>query len=50
LEGSYSAAICLFMAQTFDNSKDLSKETHVLRAIRWGISAWEEEAAAVDAC
>ena len=28
-----------FMAQTFDQEKDLSKEMHVLRAIRWGISA-----------
>ena len=31
------------MAQTFDNGKDLSKEMHVLRAIRWGISAWEND-------
>ena len=30
-----------FIAQTFDDNKDLSKEMHVLRAIRWGISAWE---------
>jgi hypothetical protein len=29
------------MAQTFDSGKDLSREMHVLRAIRWGISASE---------
>lgn len=33
----------MFMAQTFDQGKDLSKEMHVLRAIRWGISAWEND-------
>lgn len=31
----------MFMAKTFDSGKDLSKEMHVLRAIRWGIEAWE---------
>jgi hypothetical protein len=31
----------MFMAQTFDSGKDLSREMHILRAIRWGISAWE---------
>jgi len=31
----------IFMARTFDEGKDLSKEMSVLRAIRWGISAWE---------
>ncbi len=29
----------MFMAKTFDQGKDLSKEMYVLRAIRWGISA-----------
>ena len=29
----------IFMAQTFDSGEDLSREMHVLRAIRWGISA-----------
>jgi hypothetical protein len=29
------------MAQIFDSRKDLSKEMHVLKAIRWGILAWE---------
>ena len=33
----------IFMAQTFDQGKDLSKEMHVLRAIRWGITAWEND-------
>jgi hypothetical protein len=33
----------MFMARTFDEGKDLSKEMHVLRAIRWGISAWEND-------
>jgi hypothetical protein len=33
----------MFMACTFDQGKDLSKEMHVLRAIRWGISAWEND-------
>jgi hypothetical protein len=33
----------MFMAQTFDSGKDLSREMHVLRAIRWGISAWEND-------
>jgi hypothetical protein len=33
----------IFMARTFDEGKDLSKEMHVLRAIRWGISAWEND-------
>lgn len=33
----------MFMVQTFDNGKDLSKEMHVLKAIRWGISAWEND-------
>jgi hypothetical protein len=28
----------IFMAKTFDDGKDFSKEMHVLRAIRWGIS------------
>lgn len=32
-----------FMAKTFDDGKDLSKEMHVLRAIRWGISCWEND-------
>jgi hypothetical protein len=32
-----------FMARTFDEGSDLSKEMHVLRAIRWGISAWEND-------
>ena len=32
-----------FMADTFDAGKDLSKEMHVLRAIRWGISALEQD-------
>ena len=31
----------MFMAQTFDLGRDFSKEMNVLRAIRWGISAWE---------
>jgi hypothetical protein len=33
----------MFMAKTFDEGKDLSKEMHILRAIRWGISAWEND-------
>jgi hypothetical protein len=33
----------IFMAKTFDEGKDLSKEMHVLRAIRWGVSAWEND-------
>ena len=33
----------MFMAQIFDDGKDLSKEMHVLKAIRWGISAWEND-------
>ena len=33
----------MFIAQTFDSGKELSKEMHVLRAIRWGISAWEND-------
>jgi hypothetical protein len=33
----------MFMAKTFDQGKDLSKEIHVLRAVRWGISAWEND-------
>ena len=33
----------MFMAQTFDQGRDLSKEMHVLRAIRCGISAWEND-------
>ena len=33
----------MFMAQTFDLGRDLSKEMNVLRAIRWGISAWEND-------
>jgi hypothetical protein len=33
----------IFMAKTFDEGKDLSKEMHVLQAIRWGISAWEND-------
>lgn len=31
----------MFMAKTFDEGKNLSAEMHVLRAIRWGIQAWE---------
>lgn len=31
----------MFMAKTFDEGKNLSEEMHVLRAIRWGIQAWE---------
>jgi DDE superfamily endonuclease len=30
-----------FMAKTFDEGKNLSEEMHVLRAIRWGVQAWE---------
>ena len=33
----------MFIAKTFDKDKNLSKEIHVLRAIRWGIQAWEED-------
>jgi hypothetical protein len=33
----------MFMAQTFDSGKDLSTEMHVLRAIRWVTSAWEND-------
>jgi hypothetical protein len=33
----------MFMARTFDQGKDLSREMDVLRAIRWGISAWEND-------
>ena len=33
----------MFMTQTFDLGRDLSKEMNVLRAIRWGISAWEND-------
>ena len=33
----------MFIAQTFDLGRDLSKEMNVLRAIRWGISAWEND-------
>ena len=33
----------MFMAQTFDQGKDLLIEMHVLRAIRQGISAWEND-------
>lgn len=33
----------MFMATTFDKGKDLFEEMHVLRAIRWGISAWEND-------
>jgi hypothetical protein len=33
----------MFMAQTFDQGNDFSKEMHVLRAICWGISAWEND-------
>jgi hypothetical protein len=29
----------VFMAKTFDEGKNLSEEMHVLRAVRWGISA-----------
>ena len=32
-----------FMAHTFDQGKDLSKEMHVLHAVRWGIEAWEND-------
>jgi hypothetical protein len=32
-----------FMVNTFDGEKDLSKEMNVLRAIRWGIAAWEND-------
>jgi hypothetical protein len=31
----------LFMAKTFDEGKNLSEKMHVLRAIRWGVQAWE---------
>ena len=31
----------LFMAKTFDEGKNLSEEMHVLRAIQWGVQAWE---------
>jgi hypothetical protein len=31
----------MFMAKTFDEGKNLSEEMHVLRAIEWGIQAWE---------
>lgn len=31
----------IFMATTFDKGKNLLEEMHVLRAIRWGIQAWE---------
>jgi hypothetical protein len=33
-----------FMAKTFDEGKNLTEEMHVLRAIRWGIQAWENDA------
>jgi hypothetical protein len=33
----------MFIACTFDQDKDLSKEMHVLRTIQWGISAWEND-------
>jgi hypothetical protein len=31
----------MFMAKTFDEGKNLSEEMHVLRAIEWGVQAWE---------
>ena len=31
----------MFMAKTFDEGK--AKEMHILRTIRWGISAWEND-------
>ena len=33
----------MFIAQTFDSGKDLSREMHVLRAIRWGVLAWDND-------
>ena len=33
----------MFMAQTFDSGKDLSREIPVLRAIRWGVLAWDND-------
>ncbi len=33
----------LFMAKTFDEGKNLTEEMHVLRAVRWGIQAWEND-------
>jgi hypothetical protein len=33
----------MFIAKTFDEGKNLSAEMYVLRAIRWGIQAWEED-------
>ena len=33
----------MFIAKTFDEGRNLSAEIHVLRAIRWGIQAWEED-------
>ena len=35
----------MFMAQTLD-SKDFSKEMHVLKAIRWGVLVWENNVTA----
>lgn len=32
-----------FMAEIFDQNKNLSQEMHILRSIRWGIEAWEHE-------
>jgi hypothetical protein len=42
----------LFMAKTFDEGKNLSEEMHVLRAIRWGVQAWEWDVspATIQAC
>lgn len=31
----------MFLAKIFDKGKNFSQEMHVLRAIRWGIQAWE---------
>ena len=41
-----------FMAKTFDEGKNLTEEMHVLRAIRWGIQAWENDVrpATIQAC
>jgi hypothetical protein len=42
----------LFMAKTFDEGKNLSEEMHVLRAIRWGVQAWEYDvtSATIQSC
>jgi hypothetical protein len=32
-----------FMASSFDKDEDPSKQMNVLRAVRWGIFAWEQE-------